>query len=40
VAPQSSPSNGHPVVRPIQSKSQRPGLLGGFRLASMTEVFD
>ena len=40
--PQSSSSNGPPVVRPIQTQSQpqRQGLLGGFRLASMKEMFD
>ena len=38
--PQSSSSNGPPVVRPIQSQPQRQGLLGGFRLASMKEMFD
>ena len=36
--PQYSSPNGQHVVRPTQP--QRQGLLGGFRLASMTEVFD
>ena len=37
-APQYTSPNGHRVVRAAQP--QRQGLLGGFRLASMTEVFD
>ena len=38
VAPQSTSPNGHQAVR--AARPQRQGLLGGFRLASMTEVFD
>jgi hypothetical protein len=37
-APQYTSPDGHHVVRAAQP--QRQGLLGGFRLASMTEVFD
>lgn len=37
-APAYSSPKGHQVVRP--ARPQRQGLLGGFRLASMTEVFD